>query len=518
MTRGILVCVFVLAAGAARAQDVRTADCTVAALRAKAPRGTTVTAAAVVPAAGNLPQYCQVDASVATPGNTVNFRLGLPAAWNNKFYFEGVGGFAGSIGQLRTGLARGYASASTDTGHQGGVTDASWALSNPAKELDYAHRGTHASAVAAKALSAAYYGSAPRHAYFSGCSNGGRQALMEAQRYPGDFDGIIAENPSFGTLGQVQRALILQTLLKSPDHVLPPAKVKLLSEAVVASCDARDGLADGLISDPRACTFRPETLVCTGADAPGCLTRGQVETVKAVYADVRGGDGVVLRGFPMGHEDGTTGWQQWITGATPPTPQADGRLAFTGRAPLGFSFADGFLRYLSFPEDDPNFDLRTFSFERHGSKLQASIEAFSPTNPDLAPFRKAGGKLILAHGWSDPGLSAAATIAYYDEVTRVAGGRQRSDEFVKLFMVPGMHHCQGNGPGPNRFDMLTALEQWVERGVAPSRVIASHATGGVVDRTRPLCAYPQIARYVGTGSIDAAENFRCETPPAGTSK
>jgi len=211
-------------------------------------------------------------------------------------------------------------------------------------------------------------------------------------------------------------------------------------------------------------------------------------------------------------EDGTTGWQQWVTGATPAAPQPDGRMAFTGRAPNGFTFMEGYLRYLSFPFDDPDFDFRTFSFERHGPALKASIDAFSPTNADLSPFRKAGGKLIVYHGWSDPGLSAAATIAYYEEVVKAAGGRQQSDTFAKLFMAPGMHHCQGNGPGPNRFDMLTALEQWVERGVAPTRVVASHATSGVVDRTRPLCAFPEIARYTGTGSIDAAEHFRCQEP------
>jgi len=234
--------------------------------------------------------------------------------------------------------------------------------------------------------------------------------------------------------------------------------------------------------------------------------------VAAIYSDVRGPDGVVLRGFPAGHEDGTTGWPQWMTGATPPAPQPDGTLAFSGRPPLGFSFQDGYLKYLTFPEGDPNVDFRTFSFARHGSKLKASVEMFSPTNADLSPFRKAGGKLLVYHGWSDPGLSAAATIGYYDEVVQAAGGRQQSDQFVTLFMAPGMHHCQGNGPGPNRFDMLTALEQWVERGVAPTRVVASHATAGVVDRTRPLCAFPEVARYVGTGGIDAAENFRCEAP------
>src|SRR4029077_11391047 len=186
----------------------------------------------------------------------VSFRLGLPAAWNGKFLFEGVGGFGGSIGQLTTGLEKGYASASTDTGHQGATTDASWALNNPAKRIDFAYRGTHVTAVAAKALSQAYYGSAPRRAYFNGCSNGGRQALMEAQRYPEDFDGIIAGDPSFGKLGQLRRTLVYQTLFSSPEHFVSAAKISLLASAVMKSCDADDGLADGLITDPRTCRFK----------------------------------------------------------------------------------------------------------------------------------------------------------------------------------------------------------------------------------------------------------------------
>src|SRR5580765_432819 len=258
-------------------------DCAVASLQQKAPPGTTITAASIVPAEKTTPEYCRVDGNVATPGNTVTFRLGLPASWNGKFYFVGVGGFAGTIGTLTPGLEKGYASASTDTGHQGAVTDASWALNNPAKRIDFAYRGTHVTAVATKALSAAYYGTAPRHAYFEGCSNGGRQALLEAQRYPEDFDGIIAGDPSFGTLGQLRRALVYQTLLSSPEHFVSAAKVSLLANAVMKSCDADDGLADGLITDPRTCRFKPESLKCAGPDGPDCLTSAELETVNAIH-------------------------------------------------------------------------------------------------------------------------------------------------------------------------------------------------------------------------------------------
>jgi tannase/feruloyl esterase len=483
-------------------------ECTVANLQQRAPSDTTVTAAAIMPAEGKTPEYCRVDGHVATPGNTVSFRLGLPAAWNGKLLFEGVGGFGGSIGQLTTGLEKGYASASTDTGHQGTATDASWALNNPAKRIDFAYRGTHVTAVAARALSQAYYGSAPRRAYFNGCSNGGRQALMEAQRYPEDFDGIIAGDPSFGAMGQIRRTLAYQTLLSS-GHFLSAAKISLLAKAVLDSCDAQDGLADGLITDPRVCTFRPETLKCAGADGPNCLTSAELETVNAIHGDLKGPGGRLLPRFPLGHEDGTSGWQSWVTGASDPQQRADNTLALTGRMPLGFSFQDGYLRYLAFEGADGTFDWRTFNLDRDGPRLQPFMDVFSPTNPDLSKLRSRGGKLILYHGWADPALSALVTIAYYDDVVKKAGGRQQSDRFVELYVVPGMHHCQGTGPGPNRFDMLTALDDWVERGSTPSRVVASHTANGVVDRTRPLCPYPQVAKYSGRGSVDAAENFVC---------
>lgn len=495
-----------VSAGTNGAQEPGQGNCAVSALQEKAPRDTTIASALVVAAEGETPEHCLVDAAVSTPGNSVNVRIGLPASWNEKLYFEGVGGFGGRAGSLTAGLERGYASASTDTGHQGAVTDATWAEGNPARVVDFAYRGTHEATLAAKALSTAYYGRAPRHSYFNGCSNGGRQALMEVQRYPDDFDGVIAGNPSFGTLGQIQRVLIFQTMLASAENVIPASKVNAIAAATLAACDAGDGLADGLVSDPPSCAFRPETLACGTGASGDCLTEGELRTVKAIYADVSGPGDIVLHGFPPGHEDGRTGWQQWLTGTTPPRAEADGTMTFGAAAPLGYRFQDGFLRYLAFGGEPP-FDWRTFTFERYSARLASAVEPLSPTNPDLTAFRDAGGKLLLYHGWADPGLSASTTVAYYKDVMARMPDAAQS---VRLFMAPGMHHCQGNGPGPNTFDMLTALEQWVERGTAPSRIIASHSTAGVVDRTRPLCPYPQVARYVGSGSIDAAESFRCE--------
>ena len=512
MRKLTLTIVAVFLAGNAGMRASSAIQCTAAALQEKAPPDTTITAAAIVAAAGTTPEYCKVEGHVATPGNEVNFRLALPASWNGKFYFEGVGGFAGSFGTLTTGLDKGYASATTDTGHQGAVTDASWALNNPAKRIDFAYRGTHVAAAATKAISQAYYGTAPRHAYVDGCSNGGRQALLEAQRYPEDFDGVIAGDPSFGTLGQVRRALVYQKLLSSPEHFLSAAKVSLLARSALTACDKQDGLVDGLISDPGRCDFRPETLKCAGPDGPDCLTAAELETVNAVHGDLKGPGGHVLTRFPLGHEDGGSGWQAWVIGAGQPERRPDGTIALTGRPPAGFSFQNGYLQFLAFEHADGKFDWRTFDVDRDGEKLKPFMDVFSPTNADLSKLRARGAKLIMYHGWADPALSAFGTISYYEDVARKAGGRAEADKFVELFMAPGMHHCMGNGPGPNRFDMLSALDAWVDTGVAPTRVVASHSTGGVVDRTRPLCPYPQMARYKGAGSIDAAENFECAAP------
>ena len=273
-------------------------ECSVTAIQGKAPAGTTITAAEAVGATTTTPAYCRVDGRVAVPGNEVNVRIGLPQNWNGKFYFSGVGGLGGRLGSLDKGLARGYASATTDTGHS--ADDPAWGSSR-AKEIDYGHRGTHVTAVAGKALTAAFYAKPVAHAYFEGCSNGGRQAMMEVQRYPDDFDGIIGGHPATGTPMQVGRAFVYQHMLASTDNFLTDAKVELLSRATLAACDEKDGLKDGLITDPRACTFKVETLACTGADGPDCLTAGQIETVKRIYGGVKLKDGRTFTyGFQIG--------------------------------------------------------------------------------------------------------------------------------------------------------------------------------------------------------------------------
>jgi feruloyl esterase len=267
-----------------------------------------------------------------------------------------------------------------------------------------------------------------------------------------------------------------------------------------------------LIGDPRQCKFEPSTLLCKAAESSECLTAAQLETVKMIYSDVQLPNGTTLRGFPVGHEGGATGWPLWISGRQAPTKQADGRLWFTEEAsPTGFRFADGFFRYMAFEQDDPNYDWRTFDVNRDLSKIETISTILSPTNADLKKFGASGKKLLLYHGWADPAISAYGTIDYYNKVVANVGDKKKADNFVRLFLAPGMHHCAG-GPGPNSFDAIAAMEQWVEKGVAPDKLIASRSVEGKVQRTRPLCPEPQVAKYVGTGSIDVAENFRCEMP------
>ena len=499
-----------LAATAFQTVSAQTVECSVAAVQAKAPKGTTITAAQVVEAKDKAPRYCRVEGHSTSVDNEVNFRLGLPDNWNGKFLFSGIGGLGGTIGNIDEGLARGYASASTDTGHL--ASDPNWGASR-AKEIDYGHRGTHVTAVSSKALASAFYGKPLQHAYFNGCSNGGRQAMMEVQRYPDDFDGIIGGHPATGTPMQAGRAAVYQTMLASPDNYLTTEKIELLSSKIVAACDERDGLVDGLVSNPPACNFNVDTLACKGADAPDCLTSGQLATIKKVYAGLKTADGKPFAyGFPMGHEGGADGWRAWISGRAAPEKQADGSLAYKGAGntlPSGYGLMEPNFRFLATDDDDPAYSWKTFNLDRDLPKLKTMTEILSPLDPDLRPYMKHGGKLIIYHGWSDPGISSAGTVAYYNTMTQKVGGVKEAESFSRLYMIPGMHHC-GGGPGPNTFDMLTTLENWVEKGQAPGGVLASHATDGKIDRTRPLCPYPQMARYTGKGSIDEAANFVCK--------
>ena len=481
---------------------------------------TTITLAETVPAgpftppganqALELPGFCRV---VAMTQPAVNFEVWLPTeGWNGKFHTSGNGGMAGSISYsaMATALNRGYAAASTDTGHvrgDGGF-DANWALNRPDLIEDFGHRSIHLTAVHGKAISEAFYGDAPNYAYYVGCSKGGQQGMMEAQRYPEDFDGLVVGDPAHMWTSFYASAHLWYALatLDNEDSYIPPSKVAILGDAVTAACDAIDGIEDGVLDDPRKCQFDPGTLTCAaGQDESTCFTAAQVQAVKDIWSGPTNSAGDVLYpGLVPGGEDGRGGWTSWVTG----------QQAYAG---THFMAAEDFMRNMVF--DDPEWNFRTWDYERDlPIALAKTGEALDADDPDLRPLRDRGGKLLVYHGWSDSDISPIGTIDYYEEVMSLIGDGASSDEalaatkeFFRLFMVPGMGHCRG-GPGPDSFDALTAMERWVEQGVAPDQMVASKMADGEVVRTRPLCTYPQVAKWNGTGSTDDATNFSCVMP------
>lgn len=481
--------------------------CETAAVQAAAPPGTIITGTMTVDGSESHAGYCQVDGHAASTGNTVTFRLALPEDWNGKFLFTGVGGLGGTLPNIEPGVVRGYATATTDTGHSS--KDPTWA-GDREKEIDYGYRGTHVAAVATKAVTGGFYGKPPQYAYFNGCSNGGRQALMEAQRYPEDFDGIVAGHPATGTPMQVGRAVVYQQMLAAPENVLTAESIAVIARATLAACDKADGLEDGLVSDPRECRFDPNVLTCSDETKVDCLTPGQAATARLIYNGVKTSNGrQYAYGFPPGHEDGATGWLQWIAGPTPPVAQPDGTLAYAGpRLPAGYGLMDFNFRFLSLDVDDPDYEWRALDLNRDLPRMKTMTGILTPDRADLRPLARRNGKLLMYHGWADPGISALGTLDYHTRVVRAVGGQKQADRFLRTYFVPGMHHC-GGGPGPNSFDMLDVMERWVERGAAPAEVVATQYVEGKAVRTRPLCPHPQVAHYRGSGSIDDASSFVC---------
>ena len=482
-----------------------TVACTAPAIQQKAPKGTTITDAKIVEAKDDQPRYCQVDGHVTSVGNEVNMRVGLPEKWNGKFLFIGVGGLGGQIGQLGAGLARGYATASTDTGHV--ASDPNWG-SNRAKEIDYGHRGTHVTTVASKELTTAFYGRQPQRAYFNGCSNGGRQALMEAQRYPADFDGIVAAAPAldftnFATsfIRNAQAAFPNPRATEGP--AVPPELLAFVERRVLQACDALDGVKDGTLEDPRDCHFKLSSIAACPADKPGadCLTKTQRTMLDRIYAPISDARGEVYPGQPFGGEGRGEGWPAWITGVGPHE-----LIPGTGIVPsLQFAFGTEFYKYFVFGDstwDYSKYDLR--NWRRDTQKMAAILNT---TDPEMKAFKARGGKLIIYHGWSDPALNAMQTIAYYDQVLKHDASAR---DHARLFLVPGMFHC-GGGTGPNQADWRGAIADWVERAHAPDRVIArERGAKSPVDKTHPLCAYPARATYDGKGKTDDASSYSCK--------
>jgi feruloyl esterase len=443
-----------------------------------------------------LPSFCRVAASIhPTKDSDIKFEVWMPiSGWNGKFEGIGNGGLSGQIFYpfMSYALSAGYATASTDTGHEGSLYDASFGAGHPEKVIDSGFRSVHEMTLKAKAIIQAFYGNGPRLSYWNGCSTGGRQGLMEAQRYPDDYNGIIAgASANFYTHLRVSRIWNSQAALKEPAGYIPPSQYPLIHDAVLAACDARDGVKDGLIADPPRCHFNPAVLQCKDGSDQACLTAAQVETARKIYAGpVNPRTGAQI--FP-GLEPGSE--LNWGSVAAGPKPDA---------------ISDSFYKNLVFK--NPAWDFRTLNFDKDvslGDELYAGI--FNATDPNLRKFFSRGGKLILYHGWADPQISPRNSVNYFKEVVGNIGDESKAANLVRLFMVPGMSHC-GGGDGPNLFDLVPHLDQWVDKGTAPNRVIASRNDGGKVTRTRPLCPYPQVAQYRGSGSTDEAENFVCKAP------
>ena len=458
-----------------------------------------VIAADRIGATADVPEHCRVYGVIPPE---IRFNVSLPTAWNGRFYMHGNGGYAGgppdSDGTIQTAgraLAHGFATAYTDTGHDRRVEPlGTFARNNLGKEIDYAFRAVHLTAETAKELVLAYYTTPQTYSYWDGCSTGGRQGLMSAQRFPDDFDGIVAGAPILNfTDTQIAYVWNNQALARTP---VSPTKLAGVATAVYSRCDAADGLEDGVIDDPRQCDFDP-TLhlpMCDWALTGECFTPGEVETLRAIYDGPMSKGKRYFPGQPVGAEAGD-GWNRWIVSDRGPT--------------IGLRFAETFFRFLAFTPDEPDFDWHTFDFDTDPDRVTIR-KILDATDPDLSAFRARGGKILTCFGWADTALNPMMGVNYYEDVRQTMGSETTSD-FYRLFMVPGMFHC-GGGLGTDRFDALTPLVNWVEGGAAPDQIPAARVERGEVTRTRPLCPYPQVAAYLGAGSIDDAKNFACVLP------
>jgi feruloyl esterase len=445
-----------------------------------------------------LPAFCRVAATLKPSADSdIEMEVWLPIdGWNGKFEAVGNGGWAGRINyslydtSLVSELRRGYATASTDTGHvsHGGDFDGSFAAGHPEQIVDFGYRAVHEMTIAAKAIVQAYYERPPSRSYFSGCSTGGRQGLMEAQRYPADYDGIVAGAPANYWTHLIANGLWnLQEETKNPAIVRPAAKEALVHRAVLNACDALDGVRDGIIENPARCRFDPAVLLCHGDDGADCLTVAQVEGVRHMYTTTRNPrtSAEIFPGLEPGSEAG------WAT--------------FHGAGPFEY-FKDVVFR-------DGRWDSSTLDLDKDVARAdEYDHGTINAIDPNLEPFFRRGGKLLMYHGWSDPGIPPANSINYYRSVAAALGGVDKISDSLRLFMAPGMVHCGMSGSdGANVFDTVAALEKWVEQKQSPERIVASHRTGGSVDRTHPLCPYPQVAVYVA-GDTTAAASFVCKSP------
>jgi len=462
--------------------------------------------ARITPPSRMSPEHCEVRGTI-WPEN--KFAVKLPPEWNHGFYMVGNGGTAGTISfaAMEPGVRKGFAAASTNTGHDAEKEQlASFARPGPdnpdaeRKLIDFGYLAMHETAVVAKKIIQVYYGEAARYSYYVGCSTGGRQGLSEAQRFPEDFDGLVVGAPVLNLGGTQMRNIWNAQAVRTGPGAIAPDKLPLLAKAVYRKCDGVDGLEDGLIDDPRQCPFDParDLPKCPAdRDGPDCFTSAQMESLRRVYGGVRTSAGKqIFPGQPLGAEIAApkSGWDGWLIGPAATLLRSESYMRFI----------------LLDPPPERSWTFKAFDFDRDPPGIVKNAAKVNATNPDLRPLKKRGGKIIHYHGWADPGITALMSVDYYESVVEKMGRKQTS-EFYRLFMIPGMFHC-GGGVGCGTVDWVTPIVDWVEKGTAPENLIGSRVEEGKSLRARPLCPYPEVAVYKGAGSIDDAGIFICSSP------
>jgi feruloyl esterase len=461
----------------------------------------TIESAQPVAAGGGAPGYCRVvGTSRPTKDSEIRFEVAMPPGdvWNGRYLQVGNGGFAGRLpeGEIRGGVAQGFATAGTDDGHhfQSDMTDAVWALDRPEKITDFGYRAIEETGIAARAILEQYAGRPIAHSYFTGCSNGGREALMAAERYPQEFDGIVAGAPAADWTRVLESSAWDVQALSDPDRYLPDDKLRLLEDAAVKAC----GDSDGVIEEPRSCVFDPGSLLCSGTKKD-CLTPAQVTAARLIYGGPKNASTgqAIAPGLEPGTEAERGGWKEWLTGRS---PRLDG-------ASHG-AFASNFFRYMVF--DDGTYDIRRFNFDSDVATTESKLaHILNATNPDLSAFRRRGGKLIVWHGWGDPAVAPRLSTEYFERVRQKMGD---TSDFYRLFMAPGLLHCMG-GPGADSLETMKAIVAWVEDGQSPATLAATKFSGegGTVHTawTRPLCPYPSTAVWEGRGDRSLASTWEC---------
>lgn len=469
-----------------------------------------VVSARSVPASETTPQHCQVRGLIAPE---IAFEVAMPQAWNGRLYMFGNGGFAGEsldyplhVRQTANALKHGFAVTYTNTGHDEAVEPLASFAANRQKLIDFAFRSVHLTVVTAKTVIRGYYGKQASHAYFDGCSTGGRQGLTEAQRFPDDFDGIVVGAAMLDYVGTMISSVWIGRALNTAP--IPSKKLQVLSDHIYSRCDALDGLKDGLIDDPRKCDFKPsrDLPVCKGRDdTPSCFTPKQIAALEKVYADVVSNGKTIFPGWPVGGEIDGPNWFSKTghnSGWVPMLINDEGTSWAT-------MYTQAFFRTFALPDSSPQYELAQFDFDQDPIRMVSVRQLMDATNPDLSRFKSHGGKLLMYWGWGDPALNPKMGVDYYEQVSTHMGSS--TTDFFRLFMVPGMFHC-GGGVGPSEFDAMTTMIRWAESNQAPDQMIGTHAESGKQGFTRPLCPFPKVAKYEGTGNNNDAGSFACQMP------